>query len=320
MATQTLSQADAILKDLYIGPIVEQLNQKTYLLDRIERDSDSIDFTGRRAVIPVHKNRNRGRGAIAEGGNLPAAGFQQYLDAIVNIRTHAQAIELTDLSIKATQSNQGAFTSLLQSESKGAATDLRKDINREVFGDGTGLLGTAASASGQVITVGSTYDLQYIQIGDTVDLLVKSTGATTAGGTGLVVTARTPATPSITVTGTITTAGSIDNTYGLYISGDRSNEMDGLRNIVSTGRTLHSINSSTAGNGFWDAASVTASAHRCRRFRSAHRSMPPMASIPRNPRLFSRIPARTSSTPPSRCGSRRKRLPPSASSSIPPAA
>jgi hypothetical protein len=30
--------------------------------------------------------------------------------------------------------------------------------------------------------------------------------------------------------------------------------MDGLRNIVSTGRTLHSINSATAGNEFWNAS------------------------------------------------------------------
>ena len=43
MATQTLALADAILKDLYVGPIVEQLNNKTYLLDQIERDTDHVD-------------------------------------------------------------------------------------------------------------------------------------------------------------------------------------------------------------------------------------------------------------------------------------
>jgi hypothetical protein len=76
MATQNLTNADAILKDLYVGPIVEQLNQKTYMLDQIQRDSDHIDHTGRRAVIPVHSGRNRGRASIVDGGTLPVAGRQ----------------------------------------------------------------------------------------------------------------------------------------------------------------------------------------------------------------------------------------------------
>jgi hypothetical protein len=58
MATQTLATADAILKDLYRGPIIEQLNYKTYMLDMIERDGDSVDFTGRRAIFPVHSAPN----------------------------------------------------------------------------------------------------------------------------------------------------------------------------------------------------------------------------------------------------------------------
>src|SRR5256884_454086 len=109
MATQTLAAADAILKDLYVGPIVEQLNQKTYLLDQIERDADHIDHTGRRAVVPVHKNRNRGRKSIADGGTLPTAGAQQWLDAIIPLRYHFSGIELTEQAIQASKSNEGAF-------------------------------------------------------------------------------------------------------------------------------------------------------------------------------------------------------------------
>src|SRR3954465_8840160 len=108
MATQTLATADAILKDVYRGPIIEQLNYKTYMLDQIERDSDSVDFTGRRAIFPVHSGRNRGRGAIADGGSLPVPGKQSYLDGIVGIKYHSQGLSLTDQAIKqATGSNDG---------------------------------------------------------------------------------------------------------------------------------------------------------------------------------------------------------------------
>src|SRR6266511_708912 len=88
MATQTLSAADAILKDLYVGPVVEQLNYKTYMLEQLERDSDHIDHTGRRAIVPVHTGRNRGRGSRADAGTLPTAGTQTWADAIVPIRYH----------------------------------------------------------------------------------------------------------------------------------------------------------------------------------------------------------------------------------------
>ena len=67
MAGQTLTAADAILKELYVSPIVEQLNQKKYLLEQIERDSEKVSFTGRKAVFPVHKGRNTGRRSIGDG-------------------------------------------------------------------------------------------------------------------------------------------------------------------------------------------------------------------------------------------------------------
>lgn len=251
MATQTLSTADAVLKDLYVGPIVEMLNQKTYLLDQLERDSDHVDHTGRRAVVPVHSSRNRGRGSIVDGGTAPAAGKQAWQDAIINIRYHLYGIELTDGSIEATKNNDGAFVRLLEAESQGVATDMKKDINRQAFGTGDGLLGNVTSNAAGVITMTTSNDVQYIQIGDTVDVLVKSTGATTNGVVGTSVTARNVASKTVTVSPA--PAGATDTTYGIYVTGNRNNEMDGLRNISgTTSRTLHSINSSTAGNEFWN--------------------------------------------------------------------
>lgn len=252
MATQNLTTADAILKDLYVGPIVEQLNQKTYMIDQIERDSDHIDHTGRRAVIPVHKNRNRGRTSLADGGTLPVAGRQDWADAIVNIKYHYYGIEISDQAIEATKRNEGAFVALLDAETKGVAKDMRKDINRQVFGTGDGILTACVSAAAGVVTVDT---VQYIGIGDTLDILVSATGATSAGVVGTTVTARDPVAKTITVSPAPGTPASINSTYAVYVTGARNNEMDGIQNIISTSRTLHSINSATAGNEYWNAAS-----------------------------------------------------------------
>lgn len=257
-STQTLATADAIVKDLYVGPVVEMMNQKTYVLDQVERDSDHIDHTGRRAIIPVHTNRNRGRGSRGDNSTLPLAGSQSYQDAIVSIRYHYQSMELTDPAIEASTTNEGAFLNLLESETKGVARDLRKDINRQVYGDGTGLL-AGIRATSTSTTMNVTQDIQYIGIGDPVDVLLKSNG--TVNGVGVAstsVTARAPgASPTITIADAA--AGSVTTSYGVYLAGSYGKEMDGLRNITDDDRTLHSINSATAGNEFWDGQEVAAS-------------------------------------------------------------
>ncbi len=266
MATQTLAAADAILKDLYVGPIVEQLNQKTYLLDQIERDADHIDHTGRRAVVPVHKNRNRGRKSIADGGTLPTAGAQQWLDAIIPLRYHLYGIELTDQAIEASKSNEGAFISLLEAETKGVAMDMRKDLNRQAFGRGNGTLcppplaaetqGVSKTSTGVKVKLLDNQSIQYIKVGDTVDVIKEATGETGNGVVGAEVVERSVANKEI-ILGTTLSAELAANTFNVYISGNRNNEMDGLRNMTEAKRTLHSINSETAGNSFWEGQSET---------------------------------------------------------------
>lgn len=252
---QTLATADAVLKDFYEGPIEEQLNQKTYLLDQIERDADKIDYTGRRAIVPLHKSRNQGRKAMTDGGTLPTAGQQGYIDAIIPMHYHAAGIELSDPAIKATKSKEGAFVSLLQAESEKVVTDMKKDLQREAYGDGTGLLGNCgATEASKTVVLATSFDAQSIEVGMEVDILVKSTGAKSTGAEATLVEERDVAAKTITVAASVTT----DETFGVYVAGCRNLEMDGLRNITATGRTLHSVDSTASGNSFWNGNVVTA--------------------------------------------------------------
>jgi hypothetical protein len=224
-----------------------------------------VDFTGRRAIVPVHKNRNRGRKSIADGGSLPKAGAQQALDAIVPMRYHTSGIELTDQSIESTKSNEGAFISLLTWETKGVAMDLKKDMNRQCFGYGTGALCNPASATAGVkktskeakLEFNTTFDVQYIHVGDTIDVLKEATGETGNGVVGAEVTAVNVKNAEVTLSKNLA-AELAAETYNVYISGNRGNEMDGLRNITEAQRTLHSISSATAGNAFWEGQTVKA--------------------------------------------------------------
>ena len=236
------------------------MSNKSDLLEQIERDSDHVEHTGRRAVVPVHKNRNWGLKSIADGGVLPTAGRQEWADAIIPIRAHTLAIELTDQSIEATKSDKGAFISLLTAETQGAATDLSKNMNRQAFGLGDGrLVPTVESVKNAgaeaKLLFKDARDIQYIKVGMIVDVVLEATGLIGEGMLGTeILTRKISSTTDLTeVTTSKASKGAI--TYAsktnVYIQGSYKNEIDGLRNITENERELHSINSASAGNEYW---------------------------------------------------------------------
>ena len=268
MATQSLSNFDAILKNVYRGPIVEQLNQESYAIDQFERVSanDMGAFSGRKVIFPIHVARNRGRSAITDGGNLPSAGYQSYADGEVTIRYFAQGIELTDQVIKQSETNEGAFVRAMTAEIEGATTDLRKDINRQVYGTGDGVLanvsGTQAAATITSLAVDNT---QYIAVGDSIDI-VKSDGTILATAVAV-----TSVTASGAISGSAASAGSIGFASttiasaatsgfvalsGSYGTGSSAKESDGFRNITATSGTVHNL--ATSSYSVWAGSEIDA--------------------------------------------------------------
>lgn len=131
-------------------------------------------------------------------------------------------------------------------------------MNRQAFGLGNGVLFKALKTSkGFELKAQSVYEGQYLAVGDRIDVLIESTGATTNGVVGAEVTAKeiTETEAKFTLSKELA-AELAAETYAVYISGNRNQEMDGLRNITQAKRTLHSINSETAGNAFWEGQEV----------------------------------------------------------------
>lgn len=234
MAT-TLTTLDAILKNQYIGPIRDQLNNSSVLYSRLEKNSDSV--VGKNFTIPLHYGRNEGVGARGEGTALPTAGNQAYKECIVPMRYQYGRIRLTGPTMKAARSNEGAFIRAVDSEMRGLEKDMKASMNRQAFGDGTGLLATVA-ASGSATSTVVVDSTAKLRVGMPIDIIVKTTGAATAGVAGTSVASITDTT-TFTITDTL--AGTPDATYGVYIAGSRNNEMMGLSGIVSTTATLQGL-------------------------------------------------------------------------------
>ena len=253
MAGGTLTTVDSILKEYYLGPVQEQLNNEVLLLSRIEARSE--DLVGKAAFVPLHTGRSSGIGAVAESAALPAAGNQSYARAEYDLKYLYGRIQVTGPSMAKTKSDAGSFLQVLKGELDGVRADLTKDLARQIYGTGDGVIGTgtpdATTATTHTITLANWEPLKKGQfyVGQTVNCFVQSTGVATAGTitefTISAVSIVDVTTSTLTVTSTsvamtavlvaITRSGSVTAAQALnrFNNTSRSNEIDGLTRVVN---------------------------------------------------------------------------------------
>lgn len=131
--------ADPILKEVYLPALQELLNNATPLMKALEKEITPVE--GGSFIVAVHRTRNSAAGiGVAEGGTLPTAGQQGYVQASVPVKQLYSRINVSGKAIAATKSNKGAFLKALESEMKYVMTDTKRAINRQLNGDGTGAL------------------------------------------------------------------------------------------------------------------------------------------------------------------------------------
>jgi hypothetical protein len=256
MSTSNTTNFAGILKELYTLPPVRALNDKSFLHDKLTKEQATLDFSGKYATFPVTLQRNLGRGARGDGGVLPVAGSELIVSAQVPIKHNYYALEWTEAIEVASKNKEGAFESVVTMKMKNVATDMAKDVNRQLYNGGHGALATVKTAGTTVATV--TVDTtQYIRVGDVIDIVVASTGVPVTNGTSRTVSSIDKSTGVVTVSGTAnltTTTSDI-----VVIAGNYGFEIDGLGLITGQDRTLHNIDSSTAGNEEWDGNVIDAS-------------------------------------------------------------
>jgi len=218
MAGATLLTLSNILKEYYMGPVVEQLNKEVLLLSRLE--SRSEDLVGKRAYVPLQATRTGGIGARAESATLPSAGNLSYDKAVYDLKYLYGKAKVTGPSMAKTKSEAGSFLQALKSELDMLRLDLRKDLARQVYGDGKAVIAGVASigavdvpvAGVQVITLDvsaaagnilgdgkEAINKGQLYVGMIVDVK-NGSNATVSNGSGLTITAVDASTPSITVT------------------------------------------------------------------------------------------------------------------------
>lgn len=245
----TLAAADAVLKEDYKAPVVDQLNNGNVLLAQVERNSE--DFVGRRFVMALHVGRNSGVGARPEGGTLPTAGSQQYDNTFGPVRSMYARIQLSGQTIEAMKKDRGSFIRALRPEMEGATADAKRDYCRQLWGTSNGRIcgvNTVNSTTltpagirqdqlrhldeGFLIDIGTAANPDSIASGRSVTSVDYDAGSFVISGAAVNVTAGTH---FVSRHGA---GGASDNSGN---PGDGQIELTGLQTMVSDTETLHTL-------------------------------------------------------------------------------
>lgn len=133
-----LSNYDEVLKTFYLPAIQEQLNGENVLSAYVE--TNEKDVAGKNATIQCHYGRNKGTGARADGGALPEADYQKFKTAVVPMRYQYGRVTFSGPTIAATRTSEGAYAEVVNTEIRGIVEDLAKEVNRQLWGCGYGIL------------------------------------------------------------------------------------------------------------------------------------------------------------------------------------
>lgn len=202
MASQTVSNYDAALKEDYLPPIQNAFPELVELWDEFEKTTHG--WSGNKVISPVRNSRNKGVGAAADGGAMPSAGRQGYVEHQVTAKYNYARIDVTGPAQAASDSEKGAFAKVLTTEVKFATQDLTNQLDRQICHNGAtnGLLATVQTA-GTVTTLELEYagatstavtgepGSRFLEAGQTI--LIGTAGEVAAYGDAVTITSVTDA-------------------------------------------------------------------------------------------------------------------------------
>lgn len=238
----TLATIEPYLKEVYTGKIRRQLNEEITTLKRVTRSGSGVsnETNGKYVTFPIHTRRNNGLGSRNEMDPLPIPGQQGYAAARLALKSAYGGFQITGQAIDQADSDPKAFARSMDEEIERLKVDVKKDMNRQIYGDGSGAIGVATGAnSGAVVPVA---DARLFWIGAVVDTV---SVPSTIDNTALTVVAvdLTPGANTVTLSATPGTA--IASTDILVRSGSLSKEITGFKSIVSNSGILYNVNPTT---------------------------------------------------------------------------
>ena len=251
----TLTTIANMLKVFYLPGMRRAINLGTPLFSQLRRNQENVvgtDFT-----IAIHSALNEGIGSRREMDTLMDPGEEVYQKTILPSAYTYGKMRISGQSIAASRNDAGAFARGLEHHITGIQLAVRREMERQIFGDGTAqlaLVNDAALANATTVTVdnglsatlGVRRRLRRNMIIDIWD----STGATLKAQ-NIKITATSASANTLTVASQVTA----DDDAIIVRQGNRDTnggkEMMGITGIVDSTGALQSLNPATGGQEFW---------------------------------------------------------------------
>ena len=250
--TATLTTVAELLKEMYEGTVNMQQNEEAVTLKRIEQTAEGVEANigGQHVVFPLRVKRNQGISYRGESQAMAAAGKQGYKRAVENLQYGYARFGISGPAMELAEEKPQTFMATLDGEMDGLKDDVVKDSNRIAWGHvdqpskATGIIAKISvyTSGDPSVTVDRP---EQVQVDMVLDVINGSSGA--VRGTVTVVDVD-ESTGKVTISATV--AGTVANDY-IVRTGNYGEEPYGILGLVGTTGTVHGIDSTASGNGFW---------------------------------------------------------------------
>ena len=156
MATQEFQYVQDILKEWYAPAIVNQIYVKSPFWAVVKKTSKGV--SGKRVYIPLRHTLSEAVGALKAGEyTLPTAGKIGYDSTYVWQKRNYGRVQVDGLAIEASK-GKGGWIDVFTGETRGIAESFAIDIDRQVMGRGTAVIGHATEDISGTTTDAVTVD------------------------------------------------------------------------------------------------------------------------------------------------------------------
>jgi hypothetical protein len=254
---QTVSNLAGAAMRIYDKVVHDQVFAKNVLYMNILRNvAQQIGATTK--YITLHYDRNIGSAAGSETVTLPTAGNQQYMQASVSMKYNFHTLSITDVALKASGRSKEFLVNVLESEYQGAKDDMQRQLSRQGYGDGTGVICRVNDASPDTTLTFDTpmvgkYPTDYFSIGNGIMF------ASDTSGTSAAYTTITAITGNYDMTVTAGT-GVADNDYCFIAHNNGTTsptvsninaEIMGLKGLIDDGTNVATFETIARGTYIW---------------------------------------------------------------------
>lgn len=144
-----LADVSNALHNILLPYVRDNFPKQTILLDQMKRNS-GVTFLNNKFYTPLRNSRHGGVTNLSNDGASTVSGTAGISQAQVSTKILTGAFDISKLAIDATKSSTSSVVNALTYQAEALASDFARSANRQLYGDGTGIVAQVLASSGSV--------------------------------------------------------------------------------------------------------------------------------------------------------------------------